>query len=78
MMAQQCNLDVCDLIYTIGDAHIYVNHLDQVEEQLTREPHPLPRLLIKRRPDSIFDYKYEDFELLNYKHHPGIKAPIAV
>ena len=78
MMAQQCNLDVGDLIYTIGDAHIYVNHLDQVEEQLTREPHPLPRLLIKRRPDSIFDYKYEDFELLNYKHHPGIKAPIAV
>ncbi|MEM8488226.1 MAG: thymidylate synthase [Bacteroidota bacterium] len=78
MIAQQCDLDVGDLIYTIGDAHIYLNHLEQVEEQLEREPHPLPRLLIKRRPDSIFDYQFEDFDLINYKHHPRIKAPIAV
>ncbi len=78
MIAQQCNLDVGELIYTIGDAHIYLNHLDQVQEQLTREPYPLPPLLIKRRPESIFKYRYEDFELINYQHHPGIKAPIAV
>ncbi len=78
MIAQQCDLDVGDLIYTIGDAHIYVNHLDQVDEQLSREPFPVPRLLIKRKPDSIFEYRYEDFELINYQHHPGIKAPIAV
>lgn len=78
MIAQQCDLDVGDLVYTVGDAHIYLNHLEQVEEQLAREPYGLPRLLIKRRPDSIFDYKFEDFEIINYKHHPGIKAPIAV
>lgn len=78
MIAQQCNLDVGELIYTIGDAHIYMNHLEQVEEQLGREPYAQPRLLIKRRPDSIFEYRYEDFDLINYKHHPAIKAPIAV
>lgn len=78
MIAQQCDLDVGDLVYTIGDAHIYTNHLDQVAEQLSRETYPLPRLSIKRKPDSIFDYQYEDFELVDYQFHPTIKAPIAV
>ena len=78
MMAQQTDLEVGDLIYTIGDAHIYANHVDQVEEQLSREPYSLPQLVIHRRPPSIFDYKFEDFELVDYKYHPTIKAPIAV
>ena len=78
MMAQQCDLDVGDLVYSIGDAHCYLNHLDQIAEQLTREPYPLPTLRIKRRPPSIFEYAYEDFELLNYHYHPAIKAPVAV
>ena len=78
MIAQQCDLEVGDLVYTIGDAHIYTNHLDQVAEQLSRETYPLPRLTIKRKPDSIFDYQYEDFELVDYQYHPTIKAPIAV
>ena len=78
MVAQQCDLKVGELVYTIGDAHIYLNHLDQIEEQLGREPYPLPQLRIKRKPPSIFDYEYEDFELVNYRHHPTIKAPVAV
>ena len=78
MMAQQTDLDVGELIYTIGDAHIYTNHLEQVDEQLSRETFPLPQLKIHRRPDTIFDYRYEDFELIDYQYHPTIKAPIAV
>lgn len=78
MVAQQTDLDVGELIYTIGDAHIYLNHMDQIEEQLSREPLPLPELRISRRPESIFDYKFEDFELVNYEYHPAIKAPVAV
>ncbi len=78
MMAQQCGLDVGELVYTIGDAHIYNSHIQQVELQLTRDPYPLPRLLIKRKPPSIFAYHYEDFELVNYQHHAAIKAPVAV
>jgi thymidylate synthase len=78
MIAQQCDLEVGELVYTIGDAHIYLNHLDQIEEQLAREPFPLPQLKINRRPDSIFDYEYKDFEVVNYQHHPSIKAPVAV
>ena len=78
MIAQQCDLDVGELVYTIGDAHIYTNHLDQVEEQLAREPLPLPRLNILRKPPSILDYRYEDFEVVDYRHHPPIKAPVAV
>ncbi|MEZ4702808.1 MAG: thymidylate synthase [Rhodothermales bacterium] len=78
MIAQQCDLDVGELVYTIGDAHIYTNHLDQVDEQLAREPLPLPKLVIKRKPPSIFDYRYEDFEVVDYRHHPPIKAPVAV
>lgn len=78
MIAQQCDLEVGELVYTIGDAHIYLNHLDQIEEQLSRDPFELCELKINRRPASIFDYAYEDFELVNYQYHPSIKAPVAV
>ncbi|MGQ8873124.1 thymidylate synthase [Paenibacillus sp. TSA_86.1] len=78
MIAQQCDLEVGDFIWSGGDVHIYSNHVDQVRTQLEREPFALPKLVIKRKPDSIFDYKFEDFEFENYEHHPGIKAPIAV
>lgn len=78
LVAQQCDLEVGELVYTIGDAHLYLNHLDQVDEQLSREPHQLPRLVIKRRPPSIFEYEYEDFELVDYVAHASIKAPVAV
>lgn len=78
MIAQQCDLEVGDFIWTGGDTHLYVNHLEQTRLQLTRQPLPLPRLTIKRKPDSLFDYTYEDFEILNYEFHPHIKAPVAV
>ncbi|KAF1018654.1 MAG: Thymidylate synthase [Paracidovorax wautersii] len=78
MVAQQCDLDVGDFIWTGGDCHIYDNHQTQVAEQLSRAPYPYPTLNIKRRPDSIFDYAFEDFEVLGYQHHPAIKAPVAV
>jgi thymidylate synthase len=78
MMAQQTDLKVGDFIWTGGDCHLYSNHVVQVEEQLAREPLPLPRLAIKRRPDSIFDYKFEDFDVLNYESHPHIKAAVAI
>jgi thymidylate synthase len=78
MVAQQCALDVGDFIWTGGDCHIYSNHAEQVALQLGREPLPYPTLHIKRRPDSIFDYQFEDFEFANYQHHPAIKAPVAV
>lgn len=78
MVAQQCDLEVGEFIWSGGDCHIYLNHLEQVTEQLTREPYPLPQLVIKRKPESIFDYRYEDFEVVNYQCHPAIKAPIAV
>ncbi|WP_290643445.1 thymidylate synthase [Aquabacterium sp.] len=78
MMAQQCDLDVGDFIWTGGDCHIYSNHTEQVELQLSRTPHPYPLLNIKRKPASIFGYEYEDFEVLEYEHHPAIKAPVAV
>ncbi|TDI77662.1 MAG: thymidylate synthase [Bacteroidetes bacterium] len=78
MVAQQCDLEPGDLVYTIGDAHIYVNHLDQIDEQLSRETFELPTLKLRRKPRSIFDYEYEDFELLDYQYHPSIKAPVAV
>lgn len=78
MMAQQTDLKVGDFIWTGGDCHIYSNHFVQMEEQLAREPLTLPRLAIKRRPESIFDYKFEDFEILNYQSHPHIKAAVAV
>jgi len=78
MLAQQADLSVGDFIWTGGDCHLYLNHLEQAEEQLKREPLPLPRLAIRRRPDSIFDYRFEDFEILNYESHPHIKAAVAV
>ena len=78
MMAQQCGLEVGDFVWTGGDCHIYSNHHEQVELQLSRQPHPYPTLSIKRKPASIFDYEYEDFEVLEYQHHAPIKAPVAV
>ncbi|MHA7583530.1 thymidylate synthase [Paenibacillus vandeheii] len=78
MIAQQCDLEVGEFIWSGGDVHIYSNHVEQVKTQLEREPYALPKLVIKRKPNSIFDYTFEDFEFENYQHHPGIKAPIAV
>jgi thymidylate synthase len=78
MVAQQCDLGVGDFVWTGGDTHLYVNHFDQARLQLAREPLPLPQLVIKRRPASIFDYVFEDFEFTGYQSHPAIKAPIAV
>ena len=78
MMAQQTGLEVGDFIWTGGDCHLYSNHLEQVDLQLSRTPYPLPQLKIHRKPDSIFDYRFEDFEILNYEFHPHIKAPVAV
>lgn len=78
MLAQQCNLEVGDFIWTGGDCHIYSNHTEQVALQLSRTPYPYPTLRIKRKPDSIFDYQYEDFEFVDYQHHETIKAPVAV
>ena len=78
MVAQQTNLEVGDFIWTGGDCHLYSNHLDQVNEQLSRQPHALPTLTILRQPESIFDYRFEDFEIGNYHFHPHIKAPVAV
>lgn len=78
MLAQQCDLEPGEIIICTGDSHIYSNHMEQVKQQLSREPRPLPRLKILRRPDSIYDYRFEDFELLDYDPHPNIAAPVAV
>jgi thymidylate synthase len=78
MIAQQCDLEVGEFIWSGGDVHIYGNHLEQVKLQLSREPLPMPRLNILRKPESIFDYTYDDFEFAGYEHHPPIKAPVAV
>jgi thymidylate synthase len=78
MMAQQCDLDVGDFVWTGGDCHLYLNHLEQVETQLARAPRPLPRLVIARRPPGIFDYAFEDFGFQGYDPHPAIRAPVAV
>jgi len=78
MLAQQCDLDVGDFIWTGGDVHLYLNHTEQAREQLSRQPYALPTLKIKRKPDSIYDYVFEDFELVNYQSHPNIKAPISI
>ena len=78
MVAQQCDLQPGDFIWTGGDCHLYLNHLEQARTQLAREPFPLPRLTLLRRPDSIFDYRFEDFEISGYQSHPHIKAPVAV
>jgi len=78
LFAQQTNLTPGDLVWTGGDCHLYLNHLEQADEQLAREPLALPKLLIKRRPPSLFEYAYEDFEIVGYRSHAAIKAPIAV
>jgi len=78
MVAQQCDLDVGDFVWTGGDCHLYNNHMAQVELQLSRAPYPYPQLRIRRRPESLFDYRIEDFEILDYQCHPHIKAPVAV
>ncbi len=78
MFAQQCDLAAGDFVWTGGDCHLYLNHFEQADEQLQRQPLPLPRLALKRKPPSIFEYEFEDFQLLNYQAHPSIKAPIAV
>jgi thymidylate synthase len=78
MLAQQTGLDVGELVWTGGDCHIYANHFEQVELQLSRMPYALPTLKLARKPDSILQYKYDDFAIENYEYHPAIKAPIAV
>jgi thymidylate synthase len=78
MLAQQADLHVGEFIWTGGDCHLYANHFEQADEQLRREPLPLPTLAIRRRPASIFDYRFEDFEILNYQSHPHIRAAVAV
>jgi thymidylate synthase len=78
MMAQQCGLGVGEFVYALGDVHLYSNHVDQARLQLGREPRRMPTLVIKRRPDSIFDYEFEDFEIEGYDPHPAIKAQVAV
>ena len=78
MLAQQCDLELGDFIWTGGDCHIYDNHREQVALQLSRAPRPYPTLVIKRRPPTVFDYEFDDFELQGYDPHPAIKAPVAV
>ncbi len=78
MIAQQCGYDVGEFVWTGGDVHLYLNHLEQAKLQLSREPRSLPQLVIKRKPASIFDYRFDDFEIAGYDPHPAIKAPIAV
>ncbi|MEM6361346.1 MAG: thymidylate synthase [Bacteroidota bacterium] len=78
MFAQQCDLEPGEFIWTGGDTHLYSNHIEQAKLQLTREPLQGPQLIIKKRPASIFDYRYEDFEIVDYQAHPNIKAPIAI
>jgi thymidylate synthase len=78
MLAQQCDLALGDFVWTGGDVHLYSNHLQQVQTQLARTPYPLPKLLIKRKPPTLFDYQFDDFEIVDYQCHPAISAPIAV
>ena len=78
MIAQQCDLKIGEFIWTGGDVHLYLNHLEQAQQQLSRKPYPLPKLKIKTKPNSNFDYRFEDFELINYQSHPHITAPISI
>jgi thymidylate synthase len=78
MVAQQCDLGVGDFVWTGGDTHIYTNHMEQVKTQLARTPFAPPQLVIKRKPDSLFEYQYDDFAIENYECHPHISAPVAV
>jgi thymidylate synthase len=77
-VAQQTGLQPGDFIWTGGDCHLYLNHLEQADEQLSRQPFPLPSLNIKRKPKDLFSYTLEDFEITGYQHHAHIKAPVAV
>ncbi|WP_335989203.1 thymidylate synthase [Pseudoalteromonas sp. CH_XMU1449-3] len=78
MLAQQCDLEPGEVIVSFGDLHAYSNHMEQIKEQMGREPKPLPQLKINRKPESIYDYKFEDFEVVDYDAHPNIKAPVAI
>lgn len=78
MIAQVCDLEVGDFIHTFGDAHLYLNHLEQVDEQLSRKPFPKPTMKINSEVKDIFDFKFDDFELVDYQAHPHIKAPVAI
>jgi thymidylate synthase len=78
MLAEQCDLEVGELVWTGGDCHVYDNHREQVQTQLERPPFPYPTLSLRRRPPSIFDYTFEDLEVIGYEHHPAIRAPVAV
>jgi len=78
LVAQQTDLEAGDFIWTGGDCHLYLNHLEQVEIQLSRTPHPLPRLVLRRKPPSLFDYRFDDIEIVDYQYDPAIKAPVAV
>lgn len=78
LIAAQCDLDVGEFVWSGGDCHLYVNHLEQTDLQLSRVPHPLPQLILKRKPASIFDYHIDDFEMINYQAHPHIRAEVAV
>lgn len=78
MLCQQCDLEPGEVIVSFGDLHAYSNHMEQIQEQMSREPKSLPELKINRKPDSIYDYKFEDFEVLGYEAHPNIKAPVAI
>jgi thymidylate synthase len=78
LVAQQCDLGVGDFVWTGGDCHLYLNHLEQTELQLSRTPYPLPTLRLRRRPPSLYEYSFDDVDIQNYECHPAIKAPIAV
>ena len=78
MVAQQTDLEVGDFVWTGGDCHLYLNHLEQVETQLSRPPYPLPRLALRRKPPTLFDYRYDDFEIVGYRSHEALRAPVAV
>jgi thymidylate synthase len=78
MLAQQCDLAPGEFIWTGGDCHLYLNHLEQARLQLSRQPHPLPRLVLRRRPASLFDYEFDDIEVAGYEHHPAIRARVAI
>jgi len=78
LVAQQCHLAPGEFVWTGGDCHLYLNHLEQADLQLARTPYPLPQLRLRRHPPSLFDYAYEDIEIVDYQHHPAIRAPVAV
>ena len=78
MVAQVCNLKLGDFVHTLGDAHIYTNHFEQTELQLSREPKRLPKMIINKEVKDIFEFKFEDFQLIDYEYHPHIKGKVAV